>query len=507
VQQGLTLPDIAWAFTTANGGNWHPLTWLSHMIDISVWDNKPGGHHFTNVILHAANTLLLFLIFSRMTGALWRSALVAALFAVHPLHVESVAWVAERKDVLSTFFGLLAVWAYFKYARDSSPRQYLLTICLFVLALMAKPMLVSLPCILLLLDIWPLRRWKLWHIDDHTARTFEPKPTNRILLEKVPLVVLSAIFSVVAFVSQRASESITGGEELPLPSRVANAVVGYVLYLEKLIAPAKLAVFYPHPVHWRLTVVATSALLLLVVTCVAILHRRHYPWVLVGWLWFIVTLVPVIGLVQVGWQLIADRYTYIPSIGVFIMAVWSIPTMVNSSARRASIAIACAIIAAFVVMTWVQVSYWQNSRTLFTHALQVTQGNYIAHQNLGAVLELEQNQVGALELYRTAAKERPKFAKTKIHETIANILIYVERNEEALIELRYAMDINPHSSTAFNSMGSIMLIDGRLEDAANYFQRAVKFDPDNLAAEINYGMTLVKLGRWNEAIAQLAPVA
>ena len=376
------------------------------MLDISVWGSKPGGHHFTNVILHAANTLLLFLIFSRMTGALWRSALVAALFAVHPLHVESVAWVAERKDVLSTFFGLLAIWAYFKYARDSSPRQYLLMICLFVLGLMAKPMLVSLPCILLLLDIWPLRRWKLWRIDDQSAATFEPKPTSRILLEKVPLLVLSAIFSIVAFISQSRAQTIPDGEMLPLSSRVANAIVGYDFYLEKLFAPVKLAVFYPHPVHWRPTVVAMSALLLLVITLVAILHRRQYPWLLVGWLWFIVTLIPVIGLIQVGWQSIADRYTYIPSIGIFIMAVWSIPTTHKSLALRAWIVAACAVIAALAVMTWVQASYWQDSRTLFTHAAQVTQGNYVAHQNLGAVLETEQHDLeGALELYRAAAKE------------------------------------------------------------------------------------------------------
>ena len=284
-------------------------------------------------------------------------------------------------------------------------------------------MLVSFPFILLLLDIWPLRRWKLWRIDDETAAAFEPKPTNRILLEKVPLLVIAAIFSIVAFVSQGVAQNIPNGETLPFSSRVANAIVGYVLYLEKLVAPVKLAVFYPHPGHWRPTAVAVSALLLLVITCVAILHRRQAPWVLIGWLWFIVTLIPVIGLVQIGWQSIADRYTYVPSIGVFIMAAWSIPTMLKSSARRASIAAACAVIATLAVVTWVQVSYWKNSRTLFTHATQVTQGNFMAHQNLGNVLEAENNLDGALELYRIAAHERPKYANTKIHENIANVLI------------------------------------------------------------------------------------
>ena len=256
VQQGLTWPGIAWAFTTFRAGNWHPVTWLSHLLDISVWGSEPAGHHFTNVILHAANTLLLFLIFSQMTGALWRSALLAALFAVHPLHVESVAWIAERKDVLSTFFGLLAIWAYIKYARDSSVRQYLLMMCLFGLSLMAKPMLVSLPCILVLLDIWPLGRWKLWGIGDQATVTFEPKTTTHLLLEKGPLIALSAIFSIIAVISQHRAQNISDNELLPLSSRVANAIVGYHFYLDKLFAPVKLAVFYPYPGYWRPAVVA-----------------------------------------------------------------------------------------------------------------------------------------------------------------------------------------------------------------------------------------------------------
>jgi protein O-mannosyl-transferase len=507
VRQGLTLPSIAWAFTTSRGGNWHPLTWMSHLLDVTIWGSKPAGHHFINVILHAANTLLLFAIFSRMTGALWRSALVAALFAVHPLHVESVAWVAERKDVLSTFFGLLAIWAYFKYATDSSVRHYLLMVCLFVLGLMAKPMVVSLPCILLLLDIWPLRRWNLWRIDDQATVTFEPKATTRILLEKVPLVVIAAVFSAVAFVAQNVSRNIPDAAALPLSSRVANAIVGYNLYLEKLFAPVKLAVFYPHPGYWRPAVVATSAFLLLVITLLAIVYRRQYPWLLVGWLWFIVTLVPVIGLIQIGWQSIGDRYTYIPSIGIFIMAVWSIPTADRSITRRAWIVAACAVIATLTFMTQVQASYWKDSRTLFTHADQVTQGNYVAHQNLGFVLDTEQHDLeGALELYRTAAKETPNFAKTRIHETIANVLLRQGLFQEALAEARQAITLDPSSPSAAISMGSILLANGENVEAAKYFQLALKFDPGNLEAQINYGTTLVKLGRWDEAIAYLSPV-
>ena len=508
VRPGLTMPGIAWAFTTSSGGNWHPLTWVSHMLDTSVWGLRPAGHHFTNLMLHAANTLLLFLVFARMTGALWRSALVAALFAVHPLHVESVAWVAERKDVLSTFFGLLAIWAYFKYARDSLVKYYLLMLFLFGLGLMAKPMLVSLPCLLLLLDIWPLRRWKLWQIDDQASVTFEPKATTRLLLEKLPVVVLSAIFSIIAFTSQNHARAISNGELLPLSSRIANAIVGYHLYLDKLFVPIKLAVFYPYPGHWRLTVIAVSAFLLLVITLVAILYRRHYPWLLVGWLWFIVTLIPVIGLIQVGWQSIADRYTYIPSIGIFIMAAWSIPTSHKSLALRAWIVAACTVIAALALMTRTQAAYWHDSRTLFTHAAQVTQGNYVAHQNLAFVLENEENDLdGALKLYRTAAEETPKFARTTVHEVMANVLLRQGRIEEALTEARHAMELNPFSTIAANIMGLIMRANGENAEAAKYFQLAVKLDPEYFEAQISYGMTLVDLGRWDEAIAHLAPVA
>ena len=508
VQQGLTWPGIAWAFTTFRAGNWHPVTWLSHLLDISVWGMKPAGHHFTNLMLHAANTLLLFLIFAQMTGGLWRSALLAALFAVHPLHVESVAWIAERKDVLSTFFGLLAIWAYFKYARDSSPGQYLLIMCLFGLSLMAKPMLVSLPCILLLLDIWPLGRWRLWRIDDQATVTLEPKTTTRLLLEKVPLVALSAIFSVIALFSQNRAQSIAGGDLLPLSSRVANAIVGYHFYLDKLFVPVKLAVFYPHPGYWRPAVIAASGFLLFAITFVAILYRRKYPWLLVGWLWFIVTLIPVIGLIQVGMQSMADRYTYIPSIGIFMMLVWSIPTTHKSLVLKAWIVAACAVIVALAGMTRVQASYWQDRRTLFTHAAQVTQGNYIAHQSLAVQLETEHDVEGALKLYREAAKEQPRFAKTTmIHESIANILVQQGRTEEALAEIRQALVIDPRSSTALNSMGSLILATGDNEEAVKYFQLAVKSDSENLEAKINCGMTLVNLGRWNEAIVHLTPVA
>lgn len=517
VQHALTSDGVAWAFSTFKGGNWHPITWLSHMLDVSVWGLNAGGHHLTNVMLHAANTLLLFLVLLGMTAKPWRSALVAGLFAVHPLHVESVAWIAERKDVLSAFFGLLALWAYLNYVLSPSIRRYLLIACFFVLSLMAKPMLVTLPFLLLLVDIWPLRRWKLWPIESTTSAEAEVPDAARprhleqasiaphqIILEKVPLLVVGAVFCVVAIISQQAARNISSLSTFSFGTRIANAVVGYDLYLEKLFAPVKLAVFYPHPGHWRAAVVAMSAILLAIVTGTAITLRRKHPWLLVGWLWFIGTLVPVIGLIQVGLQSIADRYAYIPSVGIFIMIAWSIPAPLSSSAQRTWFALASACIGLLSLMTWVQVSYWRDSRTLFTHALAVTHGNFIAHQNLGDVLEREKNFAAALEQYRTAATERPGYGR--IHENIANILLKQGRYQDALAELNYAIYRDPFSSTAFNNAGSIMLAGKQYEEAAKHLQRAVELDPDNVAAHINYGTALVKLERWDEAIAELGPI-
>jgi len=506
VQPGLGWHGVTWAFTTFQGGNWHPLTWLSHMLDETIWGNWAGGHHFTNVVLHAANTLLLFVIFVRLTTDLWRSLFVAALFAVHPLHVESVAWIAERKDVLSALFGLFALLAYLDYLRRPSPRRYLLIICFFVLSLMAKPMLVTLPFVLLLLDIWPLRRWRPWTIESgaFAATAMEPQPTGRIFLEKIPVLLVSAIFSVIAIVSQHAAGTVASLATYSLSTRVINAVVGYRLYIDKLIIPIKLAVFYPHPDHWRLIDFISSAVVLIVISVVAIVTRRRYPWLIIGWLWFLGTLIPVIGLVQIGMQSIADRYTYIPAVGIFMMAAWSIPALRSPFAQRAWIAAGCVVIIVLTIVTWMQGSYWQNSRTLFAHALEVTQGNFIAHQNLGNVLESENNLDAALEQYRMAATEFPRYGR--IHENIGNLLIRKQNFEEALVELKYAVELDPGSSTAFNSLGSVAVATQRYEDAARFLRHAVELDADNFAAHINLGIALVNLRRWDEAIAQLAPI-
>ncbi len=498
IVQGLTWANVGWAFTTFTAGNWHPLTWLSHMADVQLWGLNAGGHHLTSVLWHGADTALLFVILLQMTGGLWRSAFTAALFAVHPLHVESVAWVAERKDVLSTFFGLLAWWAYLGYARSGSGKKYCLVLVFFVLSLMAKQMWVTFPFLLLLLDLWPLRRWRLWAMEPEALAPGQP--WRRIILEKIPLFALSAIFCGVTLLAQKTT--IRTLDDFPLGARLGNAIVAYTAYLVKLFAPLKLAFFYPHPLHWPLSTVILSGFILLLITVAAVVYRRRSPWLMVGWLWFLGTLVPVIGLVQVGSQTIADRYTYLPSVGVFIMIVWSLPARHS----RAWATVGVVVIALFTAKTWRQASYWRDSHTLFTHAAQVTKGNYVANFNLGGVLELEGDTVGALRLYRLAAAERPQYARVNIHENIADLLIQQHRYTEAMAELKAALELNPKSSVAYNAIGSLNLISNDNDQAAIHLRRALELNPKNKGAQINYGMALVNLGRWNEAIEQLSPV-
>ncbi len=339
VQKGLTRDSVIWAFTATHVSNWHPLTWLSHMLDFQLYGLNPSGHHLTNVFFHLVNTLLLFLVLKLMTGALWRSGLVAALFAVHPLHVESVVWVAERKDVLSTLFWMLTLWAYLGYTKRPGVKRYLVILLAFALGLMAKPMLVTLPFVLLLLDYWPLKRIELGQSAIGLPAASQPstianKPgaqAFRLLLEKTPMFVLAAVSSVVTFIVQKSGGAVGALETYPFKIRMANALLSYVIYLKKMIWPQNLAVFYPHPGQSLPMWQAAGAGLLLVVVSIAVIRAgRRYPYLPVGWLWYVGTLVPVIGLVQVGDQAMADRYTYVSLIGLFIVVAWGVPDVARS---------------------------------------------------------------------------------------------------------------------------------------------------------------------------------
>src|SRR5882724_3333973 len=436
VQGGLTWENVGWAFNGGHAANWHPLTWLSHMLDWEMFGPRAGGHHLVSVILHVLNSVLLFLLLRQVTGALWRSALVAALFALHPLHVESVAWISERKDVLSTFFFMLTIGAYAKYVEGrgevaekqkfgkqraeipeetriqrrqtsvataeggmsvSTPKQrnteaakrslqapifYLLSLFCFALGLLSKPMLVTVPFLLLLLDYWPLERGV-----ELKFNAIQLRHWKSLVNEKIPFFILAGVSSVVTFIVQRKAGSVWSVADLPLASRIENTAVAYCRYLGKLFWPAKLSVFYPHPGFWPVLVVIFAAVLLVTIS-VLVLVLRRLPYLAVGWFWFIGTLVPVIGLVQVGWQSIADRYTYIPYIGIFIILVWLSKKFIRRwSARVIPLTIAGSVVLIVLAMlTRQQVGYWRDSEALFSHSLVVTEHNFVAHHNLGLAL-------------------------------------------------------------------------------------------------------------------------
>ncbi|MHC4302257.1 MAG: glycosyltransferase family 39 protein, partial [Planctomycetota bacterium] len=422
VQSGITLDGIKWAFTTGHAANWHPLTWLSHMLDCQLFGASPGWHHLTNLLLHIANTLLLFAVLKRMTGTLWRSAFVAALFALHPCHVESVAWISERKDVLSTLFWMLTMAAYVRYVNRPRVSSYLLVLLTFALGLMAKPMLVTLPFVLLLLDYWPLGRFQdrppVEHAPQPGARMLGhllPKRTfYLLLLEKIPFLVVTAASSVITFIVQRQIGAVATARQFPLISRIANTFASYLMYIRKMFWPSPLAMFYPYPPKADLMLQAAVAIPVLVSISLVVLYlMRSRKYLLTGWLWYLGTLVPVIGLLQVGDQAYADRYTYIPFIGLFIIIAWAVPDVLAKwRFRKTAFAVAAAVILlALSVATYFQQSCWRDTITLCEHAIKVTRDNYKAHFSMMAVL-LDQGKVKETIAHgREAVRIRPNYEK------------------------------------------------------------------------------------------------
>ncbi len=490
VRQGLTAESLRWAWTTGYAANWHPLTWMSHLLDVSLFGLDPAGHHLSSLLLHALNAVLLFLVLEGMTGAIWRSAAVAALFAVHPLHVESVAWIAERKDVLSTTFWFLTMGAWARYAAAPAAARYLAVFVLLALGLTAKPMLVSLPFVLLLLDRWPLRR-----IDAGNWR--------RRVAEKIPLLGLALASSVVTVLVQRAGGAVRTVGGYPLAARLANAVQAYAGYLLQTVWPAKLAVFYPHAGDsidaLRL---AASLALLTAITIAALRLRTRAPYVLLGWSWYLVTLLPVIGLVQVGEQAMADRYTYVPLIGIFIAVAWG----VGDVAGRPRIAggIAVAALAALSLAAHVQVRYWKDSETLFRHALRVTEDNYTAHLNLGLALADRGDLERAIGQYREALRLRPDHAGA--HNNLGVALTRVGKGSEAVEHYREAIRLDPGNADARFNLGQALVAAGRIDAAMERFREAIRLDPDFVEAHYNYGTLLARQGRWQAAIEHLSRV-
>jgi protein O-mannosyl-transferase len=493
VQAGLTWNGLAWAFQTTHASNWHPLTWLSLMLDAELFGPGPLGPHLTNVILHAVNTVLLFLLLRRLTGAHGRSALVAALFGLHPLHVESVAWVSERKDVLSGLFFLLTLLMYVQYVAKSKvqgPKSkvfYGLTLCFFALGLMSKPMLVTVPFVLLLLDYWPIQR-------------FNRSTIPRLLLEKVPFLALSMVSCLVTLFAQR--QAIQPIKWLPLSQRIHSALISYIAYLGQAFYPAKLAIFYPLPENDLHLLEFTLAFILLagISAGVLVLRQRH-PCLLVGWLWYLGMLVPVIGLVQVGEQARADRYTYLPLIGMFILLVWGISELFERMRYRRqvlSIGASFTVTAALMVCASIQTSYWRNSESLWTHALACTSGNYVGHNNLGIVFAERGQSATALEQYQMALAIEPGYADA--HNNLGIMLASQGRVAEATEHYRIALEIKPDFAEAHYNLGNLLARQGRPAEAAKHYQKASETRPDSPKVHYRLALTLKDLGQFEGAI-------
>lgn len=482
VKTGLTYRNMLWAFTTMEASNWHPVTWLSHMLDCQIYGLNPRGHHLTNVLFHIANTLLLWFLLFSATRNYWQSMFVAALFALHPLHVESVAWIAERKDLLSTFFMFATLILYTRYAKNPRPRLYILTLLLYVFGLMSKPMLVTLPFVMLLWDFWPLGRLRFeTRLKGNTpysmydkASTPTPMP---LILEKLPFFAFSLLSSVVTYYAQAHGGSVVGAHAVPLTFRAVNALVSYTKYVGKMLWPHNLAVIYPLPPTLTLVQGAVSGLILIGVTFVVYRRARKNPFLLMGWLWYLGTLVPVIGLVQVGGQAMADRYTYIPLIGLFIMISWGVPALTHKWPYRRSIMTAVALLALVgsTLCTWIQLSYWKNDVTLFGRAVQVVENNSIAHMNLGAALFKTGNIDAAIKHYYSALLLEPE--NDKLCYDLGLALGMQGNLNESITYLTRAVIINPKFAEAYYNLGVALVRSGRLDEGIRRFREALQADP------------------------------
>ena len=531
VTSGLTLENVRWAFRSDYAANWHPLTWMSHMLDCQMFGLKPWGHHLSSVLLHGLNAGLVFVLLYLLTGAPWRSLLVAALFALHPLRVESVAWVSERKDVLSSFFGLLALIAYVRYAQrrmqnaESGSQQpeargplplsplpsslfYLLSLCFLALGLMSKPMLVTWPLVMLLLDYWPLRRMQN---AEATGTQQAPRSTVHVprpallplIFEKIPFFVLVALMSAVTFVVQRQGGAMTGVTSLPLGARLGNALISYCRYLWKLFRPVDLVACYWHPGQWPLGKVLLAGGVLLGISVLVWMQRRRHPYLLMGWFWFLGMLVPVIGLVQVGQQAMADRYTYLSTLGVLILAVWGVCELTRGW-RYHVIALSVASGVAIVLclsLTRQHIGYWKDGVALFGHALEVAKDNQIAHAAFGDALGRKGQMDEAIGEYQAALRIEPGYALA--HNNLGIALNLKGQLDEAIRQFQEAIRLQPDYAEAYYSLGATLINKGQIDEAIRHFQDAIRLKPNHAEARNNFGVVLGRRGRLDEAIRQL----
>ncbi|MGC9963972.1 MAG: tetratricopeptide repeat protein [Syntrophobacteraceae bacterium] len=531
IQNGVTVEAIRWAFTTTYQANWHPLTWMSHMLDVQLFGLNPRRHHLTNLFFHIANTILLFLIFCRMTKAPWKSAFVAALFAIHPLHVESVTWVAERKDVLSTFFWMLTMGAYIHYVEHPRLKNYLAVPALLVLGLMAKPMLVTLPFVLLLLDFWPLQRFDISGRQIPTEGN-KPLPGNRrkkkagsrdglkgaaqvqkpqdhqyrwalmrpLVVEKIPLFVLAALSCTATYAAQTKGGAVKSFQAFPLGARIANAFVSYIVYIGKTVWPSDLAPYYPHPGFLPLWQVMGAVLLLGAATAGVIWRAKRFPYLATGWLWFAGTLVPVTGIVQVGTQAMADRYAYIPLIGLFVMAAWGIPELLRKWRYRKEVLFASSalVLSSLFAVTWTQVGYWQNSIALYDHALKISTINDVIRYNLGLAYAKLGNLRQAIDNYDRAIEINPEY----VDAFVSRGIVYDELHSfvRAIEDFDSAVKIDPKCAYAYNDRGAAYAKLGNRWQAIEDYGRAINANPEYAEAHYNRGILYQVLGNLGQAI-------
>jgi Flp pilus assembly protein TadD len=487
--------------------NWHPLTWVSHMLDVELYGLNPGLHHLTNVIFHILNSILLFLILEKMTGARWRSAAVAALFALHPLHVESVAWIAERKDVLSTFFWMLTMASYLLYVHSRTLSRYLVVVFFYILGLLSKPMLVTLPFILLIMDLWPLNRLELIQTGDNGNNNFKAmwessgrwSRLRSLILEKIPLIILATISCGITIHAQRSWGAVGSLEGLPIGTRIANAIISYVAYLWKMLWPLNLAAFYPYPDAFPPFEVISCLLILLSITGLILFFAKSFPYLMVGWLWYLGTLIPVIGIMQVGSQSMADRYTYIPLIGIFLSLVWGLWELFcrlrHGKAAFGVVSVTALVL--FTVITQVQVGFWKNSETLFRHAIKVTKNNYMAHNNLGVVLLDKGDVEGAIREYQEALRMKPMFYLAHFNLGLA----YTKKGEASRAIEYYVkgLQINPDYTKVHNDLGALFMMAGQTDEAIKQYDESLRLDPYQPAVYNNLGNTYIHKADLNKA--------
>ncbi|NIA13288.1 MAG: tetratricopeptide repeat protein [Nitrospiraceae bacterium] len=513
VQQGLSFDNLRWALGYAHG-HWIPLDTISHMIDCHLFGMNAGGHHAVNLLFHVLNAVLLFVLLRTVTGAPWCSAFAAALFAIHPQNVEPVAWISSRKDVLSTFFGLLTLLAYAHYAKRPRVRQYVLVTLCFILALLAKPMLLTLPVLLILLDYWPLRRFDLPSL--RPARVW--RETRRCVLEKIPLLAIAALFAMLAFKTQEDIGAIGNTETLPLSLRASNAAVSYVLYLKRIFWPTGLSVFYPHP-GARLGVLkpVAAAILLASVTGVVFAYGRRARYLFVGWFWYAIALFPVSSLlVQLSRHAMADRYAYVPTIGIFIALAWAMGHVAQRSraATRATTVAAVVFLTALAITASVQVSYWRDSLTLWNHALAVTEDNRLAHYNLGFALREAGQLDEAARHLATVVQTEPGVSNRRFelatdgnrlaHHNLGCALREAGQLDEAARHLTRAVQIEPRSSNSRFELARVLLELGRADEAMSQLQEVLRLDPARVGAHRLLAVQLLERGQPERAIGHLA---